>query len=539
MNIYDLTQINFQLPDSCGGNLGKRRRLRLRIFRICNALLALFIIALIFITAGWPGDSGRRVGSCIFLYFSVLCSMSLLLFARTRTEIRRLHRESFSDCHDYNYVLCRTVYKNNRTMQMTLLLSMAKYQLLLQHPDQATQALGQLSPEKLNKAQLKSYYLYRAAAAFLLQDSSWRNELDACHLVPVDKAALSAQQLEEAFAEPVYGSQNGGWEDSPLWKVLRNWERKPLPGAPVLTVFTAILLLYTGCFGAIAGLLPESITYRPLFETASAFLLFLLWCVLSIYWVYRLFGAMIRRTALPAVSKILLGIVLICLEGMFLLYGAGRILFVFFNTPTEESVSADGLISMREDTFMDGSFYYYRKAMGPLFCRQLTEEEQRLYHINDDSDLGVYYHNPLDTDENSSGADTVTEDSSEADTAAPHLAEFQAVYQMLADEGKLPADGADTLSVSYSAKGTPYVIFRETQSGTDMVQNRLVYDQISKNGACDLFVYYQDTTPSDGETQTAILEFYAVNLQTLDVIPGNKHAWADVPSQAYRDAAGE
>ena len=37
--------------------------------------------------------------------------------------------------------------------------------------------------EKLNKSQLKSYYLYRAAAEFLLQDSIWRDDLDAGDLV--------------------------------------------------------------------------------------------------------------------------------------------------------------------------------------------------------------------------------------------------------------------------------------------------------------------------------------------------------------------
>ena len=113
------------------------------------------------------------------------------------------------------------------------------------------------------------------------------------------------------------------------------------------------------------------------------------------------------------------------------------------------------------------------------------------------------------------------------------------MYQLLADEGQLPANDIDTLTVSYTAKGTPYVVFQETQSGTDTIQNRLVYDRVSKNGACDLFVYYQDTTPSDGEPQTSIMEFYAVTPRTLAVTPGEKHAWAEVPSEAYREATGE
>ena len=58
MNMYDLTQTNLHLPDSYGGNLGKQRLLRLRIFRILTGLLALFVLALIFTTAGWDDDPG-------------------------------------------------------------------------------------------------------------------------------------------------------------------------------------------------------------------------------------------------------------------------------------------------------------------------------------------------------------------------------------------------------------------------------------------------------------------------------------------------
>lgn len=617
MNIYmyDLTQKNLSLPDSYGSSLGKQRLLRMRIFRVFTVLFALLTVALIFVTAGWRGNSTARMINCVLLYLSVMASMGLLFFARTRSEIRRLQRESFQDCHDYDYVLYRTLYKNNRTLRAVLLLSMSKYQLLLQHPEQASQALGQLSPEKLNKVQLKTYYLYRAAAAFLMEDPSWRDALDACHLVPVEKAAVSTRELEEAFigytrsntpddnseysntvreslsdsalqkydnrlnapgnntrsserpeAAAMVSAIPGfdGWENSPLWKVLRSWNKVPQPKAPVLITFTGILLLYTGCFGAIAGLLPDGVSYRPLFETASTSLLFLLWFALSVYWVYRLFGVLHRQSSFPAVSKILLGIALICLEGMFLLYGAGCMLMVFLQAPTEESVTADGLIYMREDTFMDGSIYYYQKAVGPLFCRRLTEEERDKYHIDADenkitdgnasdangnngsigtseSDSKHPGNNGTTSGKGSSSTDAPGSAASSDDTASDTalLSEFQAVYMLLADEGQLPADGADALSISYTAKGTPYVIFQETATGTETIQNRLVYDRVSKNGVCDLFVYYQDTTPSDGETQTAILEFYAVNPQTLTVTPGDKHAWADVPSEAYREATGE
>ena len=74
------------------------------------------------------------------------------------------------------------------------------------------------------------------------------------------------------------------------------------------------------------------------------------------------------------------------------------------------------------------------------------------------SETGIHAPNNDGTSEigtNSSSSSASAD--SESDTAL--LSEFQAVYQLLADEGQLPADGMDALSISYSAKGTPYVVF--------------------------------------------------------------------------------
>lgn len=76
----------------------------------------------------------------------------------------------------------------------------------------------------------------------------------------------------------------------------------------------------------------------------------------------------------------------------------------------------------------------------------------------------------------------------------------------------------------------------EPGSGTDNdSQKRLVYDRPSANEKCDLFVYYL----YGADSSVSILEFYAVNKQTLAVIPGEKTDWSDSGSKEYQKATGE
>lgn len=97
---------------------------------------------------------------------------------------------------------------------------------------------------------------------------------------------------------------------------------------------------------------------------------------------------------------------------------------------------------------------------------------------------------------------------------------------------------------TYNAKGNFYAILSEweTENGEQKlhVTKTAVYDRISKNGKCQLFVCYNEYTTLDGgEWSTEIAEFYAVDRQTGEVTAGNKTSWSQPASKAYQEATGD
>lgn len=98
----------------------------------------------------------------------------------------------------------------------------------------------------------------------------------------------------------------------------------------------------------------------------------------------------------------------------------------------------------------------------------------------------------------------------------------------------------------YNAKGNFYAFLSEGRdvpgSGAEELRAEytVVYDRESENGECHLFVYYETFYNEDGtEYGTTILDTYAVNKETGEVTASGKHAWEDVGSVEYQEAAGE
>lgn len=97
---------------------------------------------------------------------------------------------------------------------------------------------------------------------------------------------------------------------------------------------------------------------------------------------------------------------------------------------------------------------------------------------------------------------------------------------------------------TYNAKGNFYAILSEweTENGEQKlhVRKTAVYDRISTNGKCQLFVCYNEYTTSDGgEWNTEIDNFYAVDRKTGEVTAGNKTSWSQPASKAYQEATGD
>ena len=103
----------------------------------------------------------------------------------------------------------------------------------------------------------------------------------------------------------------------------------------------------------------------------------------------------------------------------------------------------------------------------------------------------------------------------------------------------------DNFEFTYNAKGNPYVILGSGEGQLDgqtiQIRRTLVYDRTSKNGKCEIFVYYEEHYDMDGNQQdnTTILNMYAVDKETKTVYTADRFAWADVGNETYRKAVGE
>ena len=133
------------------------------------------------------------------MFFSVVVFLVLLLFARNRIDIVRMKKREVQERHDYNYAMYRTLYKKNEKLCSITLLQMARQQIELHRPQMALQALELVKREKLNVAQLRSYYFYQAAASYLDAQEGWQEALSSCYAIPKKTQQLSQEEIENLF----------------------------------------------------------------------------------------------------------------------------------------------------------------------------------------------------------------------------------------------------------------------------------------------------------------------------------------------------
>lgn len=98
---------------------------------------------------------------------------------------------------------------------------------------------------------------------------------------------------------------------------------------------------------------------------------------------------------------------------------------------------------------------------------------------------------------------------------------------------------------SYNAKDNLYVVIsREDiqENGQTLTkQISIVYDRICTNGKYYLFALYEDTLDETNNkvSDTKMLDYYAVNQYTREVISSGKHSYSTTGSTEYQEATGE
>ena len=162
-------------------------------------------------------------------------------------------------------------------------------------------------------------------------------------------------------------------------------------------------------------------------------------------------------------------------------------------------------------------------------------ENQKGTNNSENSDQGNSAENDTQTEDFSQEQDSSSDESKTTDTESAVFAESLAVYQYMMDTGEITDGDPDKVSYGFTAKGSFYAIFETDDSNGVTCEKHLVYDRVSENGKCDLFVYQQEQVGADAK----ILGFYAVKKGTGQVISADKTAWGGVSSKEYQDATGE
>lgn len=134
------------------------------------------------------------------------------------------------------------------------------------------------------------------------------------------------------------------------------------------------------------------------------------------------------------------------------------------------------------------------------------------------------------------------EEIQEPDTTTPQTVE--GAYRRLYEEVFEPL--GEPYECNYNAKGNFYAVLSTGEvTASDSAQKMetvqtVVYDRVSKNEACHLFVHYITYYDENGtECGTTICNTYAVDMKTGEVTPSGKQAWADIGTPEYQDATGE
>ena len=92
--------------------------------------------------------------------------------------------------------------------------------------------------------------------------------------------------------------------------------------------------------------------------------------------------------------------------------------------------------------------------------------------------------------------------------------------------------------ISYSASGNSRVILNENEKIIEI----LVYDRLSENEKCELYVWYRSKKKEDGSwniSEAEMLDIFAYNVSTKDVVSSGKTSWSATGNEKYYEATGE
>lgn len=561
MNYYDIS--NPDTPFTTGYQKGLWQKKIVQIYRVLVIIGGILGVCLIIGTGQREDYAAGMLGSCLLLLVSYLVFLIMLMYASIIISAKKTEKWNLQDKHDYNLALYRTRYKDNKQLQAVTLIQMAKQQILMGHYDLAIQALEMVRTDCLKLQYLREFYFYKAAALYLSDKHGWEEVLNNCYAIPPKSKQMTNDEIAFLFS-PRCGKMDLQQTIYNHNQIRRKW--------PVLLIITAVLVLYAGFFYGIIGLLPEGYHYRSWYQMSSIMLTSAGCIILSLLWIIKLIlfkdNISTKSNGVKIFQNSCLVVMWFCLMAALVIYQ----IMAFIGMDEELAEYPGGLIYMSSGNGYVSEDYYNLKV-GPFLRKNLTTKEYIEYgleselngtdesqnganssddenqkDINDsdnenqkgtnnseNSDQGNSTENDTQTEDFSQEQDSSSDESKTTDTESAVFAESLAVYQYMMDTGEITDGDPDKVSYGFTAKDSFYAIFETDDSNGVTCEKHLVYDRVSENGKCDLFVYQQEQVGADAK----ILGFYAVKKGTGQVISADKTTWGGVSSKEYQDATGE
>lgn len=339
-------------------------------------------------------------------------------------------------------------------------------------------------------------------------------------------------------------------------------------------IFIAIYIVYLAVYCALNGLLKLcDMEFRTWFEVVSLLYLWLYPVVGIGYLVFAWRERKLEEYRVQQAGKMQENYItqeraFRCGTGLFLsVYGIVMTLVSFFLlmlmifTVDSEKQMENGILRVGNEDALFGGMYEYYEPVGFFFRKELDREE---YPGSQYGESGINNSVIQDTEsaEDSEQEEIDIERIKHPDKNQAFTEEFMEEFQEKMDnvrylnvyEGDRPLADAVWLiyekhyidnpnseseapSFYYNAKGNFYAKVMQKEYSSVL----LVYNGMSENGKCQLFVAEEEHYDADGNQldNTSLLEFYAVNLEEGLVYEAHKTTWGGAESEEYRKAARE
>ena len=328
-------------------------------------------------------------------------------------------------------------------------------------------------------------------------------------------------------------------------EIITNKKSKHQAGAAtrlLLACFVALVMV-TVIYEIILHNVPEGLSIRTWYEGLglAGIMLWQFMVIAATVWIsWKVFGGIEKKSA-RYIGRINIWIFCVMIIGYLALMWIGNLFAM-----DEEYVNENGSITVAHSNFLDETEYSLWEKEGFLY-RRYIRESVGTNDTDPNRSIDEYlkeayperYEKPGGSYGQSTESDAMIEDfddneyADEQESANIVNDGLVAIYRKIAK-----TEESYSFKTSWGSHGDAEAILYEDESSVRFVR----YDRQSNNEKCNLYVYYEVQKSADGSYSAGdakILDIYAYEIETGQVISSGRQKWPDMGNEAYRKATGE